>query len=298
MFTKNKTLSTVLVSLSLAMILSVSALADKQRDTEGKYVPVEQIIDQNSPKNKQIDWENGIVTVTGAGAPPDQGNIAQKRLMAQRSAKADAYRQLLEVINGVKVNSETIVKDFVTESDSIKIKVDGLIRGAEQSGDTRYLSDGSVELDLQLKIFGSDDSLASVVLPAKKQKSLAESSKLKPAENVSEDLTGVIIDCRGLKLEPAMSPAIFDQDGGQVYIGNLKIDPDYVINEGIVAYEYSLTEAKKNKRAGSNPLVIKAVKSEGKFKSDIVISNQDAQLLLGIEIKTKILSETKVIFLL
>ena len=60
-------------------------------------------------------------------------NQAQKRLMAVRAAKADAFRQLVEIINGVHVNSETVVKDFVTESDVIKTKVEGLIKGIKKA---------------------------------------------------------------------------------------------------------------------------------------------------------------------
>ncbi|MBC7545786.1 MAG: hypothetical protein H7338_23895, partial [Candidatus Sericytochromatia bacterium] len=52
-----------------------------------------------------VDWTTGTIKVTGSGAPPDRGTTASKRLMALRAARADALRQLGEIINGVKVDS-------------------------------------------------------------------------------------------------------------------------------------------------------------------------------------------------
>lgn len=241
----------------------------------------------------EIDWTTGVIKVTGSGAPPDRGSVAQKRLMAERAAIADAYRQLAEIINGVRVDSETVVKDFVTESDVIKTQVSAFIKGAQKVG-KRYLSDGSVEVDMVVKLYG--DSGLTKILEPQKQKTTPPPPKVEPVP-VSENYTGVIIDCRNLKLQPAMSPAILDKDGGEIYIGKLPIDPDKVINEGIVAYTSSMEQAKQSKRAGSNPLIIKAIKISGNFKSDVVIENKDAQTLLGANEKTKILDKANVVLL-
>jgi len=94
-----------------------------------------------------VDWTTGTIKVTGSGAPPEKGSPAQKRLMAKRAAQVDGYRQLAEAIEGVHVDSETSVKDFVTESDVIKTRVQALVKGAVVVA-TRNMSDGSVEVDL------------------------------------------------------------------------------------------------------------------------------------------------------
>jgi hypothetical protein len=122
-------------------------------------------------------------------------------------------------------------------------------------------------------------------------------TKIKP-ETVNETYTGLILDCKGLDVQPAMSPAIFDSDGGEVYVGALPIDPDYVINEGIVSYVTNMAEAKKNERAGGNPLVIKAKKVSGLFKADLSIANNDAKKLVGAEEKGKFLKDFKVIMII
>jgi hypothetical protein len=109
--------------------------------------------------------------------------------------------------------------------------------------------------------------------------------------------TSVIIDATGLGLERCMSPKIRRADGSEVW-GTVKVDPDYVQEHGIVGYARSLDEAKKSDRCGSNPMIIKAIaRAGGKFRSDPVISNPDADLLLAENKKGKFLDKFNVIFI-
>ena len=55
---------------------------------------------------------------------------AQARLMTERAAELDAMRRLLEQIKGLRLNSETLVRDFVTEYDEIRTRARGLVVGA------------------------------------------------------------------------------------------------------------------------------------------------------------------------
>jgi hypothetical protein len=88
----------------------------------------------------------------GAGAPPARAaSAAQAKLMAERASKVDAYRNLLEQAYGLQVTGVTSVRDFVTQSDSIRTQVDAFIRGAKVV-DTRLLDDGSVETDMEITL--------------------------------------------------------------------------------------------------------------------------------------------------
>lgn len=58
-----------------------------------------------------------------------QVSDAQNKLLSKRAAEADAYRKLAETINGLRITSDTIVRDFVTESDVIRSELDTFIRG-------------------------------------------------------------------------------------------------------------------------------------------------------------------------
>ncbi len=101
-----------------------------------------------------INWSQGYVEAAGIGAPPDSKSGPAARPMAVRAAKADALRNLLEMVKGVRVDSETTVENFVTKSDVIRSRVEGIVKGAQQVGAPRYQSDGTVELTLRMPLSG------------------------------------------------------------------------------------------------------------------------------------------------
>jgi hypothetical protein len=108
-----------------------------------------------------VNWTSGEVYATGIGAPPANAvNAAQARAMAERAAQVVAYRNLLEIVKGVRVDSETVVENFMTKSDVIRTKVDGVIKGAIPVK-KQYLSDGSVEITVVMRMKG--DFLNAVV---------------------------------------------------------------------------------------------------------------------------------------
>jgi hypothetical protein len=76
---------------------------------------------------------------------------AQQKLLAKRAAQVDAYRQLGEQIKGLRIDSTTIVKDFVTESDEIRTQMRAFIKGMKPV-DTRYYDDGTCEVDVEVTI--------------------------------------------------------------------------------------------------------------------------------------------------
>ncbi len=109
-----------------------------------------------------INWTVGEVYATGIGAPPANAvNPAQARAMAERAAMVVALRNLLETVKGVRVDSETVVEDFVTKSDVIRTRVDGIVRGAMPVR-KQYLSDGSVEITVGMRMKGA---FLDVVVP-------------------------------------------------------------------------------------------------------------------------------------
>jgi len=93
-----------------------------------------------------------IIRSTGFGAAPDNPNMvkAQKSALGYRAAEVDARRNLLETALGVKVASDTYIVDMVTESDKIKAKVEGYIRGAAVI--SRRESDGIYEVDMEIEL--------------------------------------------------------------------------------------------------------------------------------------------------
>ena len=108
--------------------------------------------------------------------------------------------------------------------------------------------------------------------------------------------TSLVVDTLGLKVDRAMSPKIRRADGSEVW-GTVKVDYDFVADHGVVVYARSVEDAKKNARAGANPLVVKAIdRAGGEFHCDAVINDADAKLILDENAKTKFLDGYKVVF--
>lgn len=108
--------------------------------------------------------------------------------------------------------------------------------------------------------------------------------------------TSVIVDATGLGMDRCMSPKIRRSNGNEVW-GTVKVDIDFVEDHGIVGYALTMADAKKCDRCGSNPMIITAVGlGGGAFKSDPVISDADADLLLEENKKGSFLDKFNVIF--
>ena len=338
-----------------------------------------------------VDWKNRVITVTGEGvAPRDAVNYTQAKGLAATAAKADAYRRLAEIVNGVRVEGETTVEKMLTVKDQVKLKVEATIKGAKVISET-FLSDGGYRVVMQVPLFGGSNSLANAVLeknptvepfpdpvmevepsivpygsstpvrqrikitakvetetvtppviiptnpykpPLSRMSSMqsldsiimknlqansfgiqeptyqqpAPSSQI-PYESPSTtepvrrsvesyasmaqgDYTGLIVDCRGLNLQPVMSAVIKNTNGTKIY-GHKNLDIDKIISMGIADY---ISDEDSFGRAGDNPLVVKAVAVEN-FNSNPVLAIPDSNRVLIENYATKFLKEMKVVFL-
>lgn len=265
----------------------------------------------------KIDWSDNYITVTGYGAPPTHSvNAAQARMMARRAAIVDGYRQMAEIVNGVQVDSETTVHDMAVENDLIKTKVSGVIRSAHIVSEQQV--NGGYEVTMTVPLFGVTGSVASSVLPQNEAKeSFPEPSYGKSTTEIpvtsqpttgssaaeprgkadfaiqKEGIyTGVIIDCRGLGLKPAMSPVIKNANLESIY-GYKNLDYDYVVSHGMAGYARDMSKAS---RAGSKPLIVKAQRMIG-LGVNPVLSMKDADKVLLENQATHFLDQTNVVFL-
>lgn len=122
-----------------------------------------QEIEEPEQFDQIYDYNNqSVFTATGSGAmgknPPPQppmGNFwarvtPQGKLMAQRAAQVDAYRNLAESVQGVRIDARTKVENFVAVSDEIRSSFQGVIRGAQVVGRPNFHPDGYVEVTVQI----------------------------------------------------------------------------------------------------------------------------------------------------
>lgn len=101
-----------------------------------------------------------VIVIAGFICIPDTDaqNPAQQKLMARRAAKVDALRNLAEQVYGTQITSSTNVRDFVTQSDTIRARLDALIQGAKEV-DYVELPDGTAEVTVEITLGRVQDIL-------------------------------------------------------------------------------------------------------------------------------------------
>jgi hypothetical protein len=284
MFVK-RSAAIVMIVLSIFIFVSTNASAQLM----GTIKDVEQPVGSTG----KVDWTTGVLTAVGIGAPPAQpANAAQARAMAERAAQVVAYRNLLEAVKGVRVDSTTTVENFIVTSDAIRTEVSGIIQGA-MIMDKKYMSDGSVEVTVGMKLAGAlADTLLPKTLPTPPT---GLTGTLAPG-TPGQLYTGLIVDARGLGVKPAMAPKILNEDGKEVY-GSAWINRDYAVREGMVGYLKDPVQAQTNPRVADKPLMVKALKVAGDARVDMVITNADAAMLHNAAENLSMLQKCRVIIL-
>lgn len=244
-----------------------------------------------------INYSDRTIQAIGIGFIPENViNAGQARRAALRIAKQDALRQLIEIVNGVVVTSETTMSNAMFD-DVIKSKVQGAIRGALQVGEPRYLSDTSIEVTYEVPMSGISDVITPPTgfLPPSPLGSTPPTTEL--AAPTTSAITGLVVDVRGLSLRPAMSPRILDQNGSVVY-GPGNYTREYAIQNGVVGYAKGLERAQADDRIKGNPLVIKGVSVSGTNGADVVIANADVMKIQSANSSNGILKDCRVLFVL
>lgn len=248
------------------------------------------------------NWEAATIEVIGYGAS------GQDRIAGFTAAKSLAQRELVSIVNGVQLDSETTVQQARTVSDVVNTRVSGLLRGAKVVDQGVY-QDGTYWVKMSMPMYGSVSSLASAVMQENTQverfpepvTSVApsepnvnvnvtvntsnsgipspsvggSSAAPAPAGQAIGGFTGLIVDCRGLDLHPVMSPVIKNDQGSPIY-GYKNLDSKKVIHSGMAGYVSDMSAAS---RAGNNPLVVKAVAVDN-HNSNPVVTVADANRIL------------------
>jgi len=108
-----------------------------------------------SMSNSQSAASNATVriTATGYGATSnfDGYSTGQRRLMAMRASKLDAYRALAEQVYGVRIKGNTTVGALVAQNDGYRVYVDAYLRGARVVSVTP-MAEGNYETEVEIEM--------------------------------------------------------------------------------------------------------------------------------------------------
>lgn len=108
--------------------------------------------------------------------------------------------------------------------------------------------------------------------------------------------SGLIIDLRGMDVNEALAPRIYSQTGQLIY------GPEFVMQKigtqrGLISYANDMTDPELKIRAGEEAFFTVALSTKGAYKTDVVISNQDAGRLMQHTVTLENLQKCRVVFL-
>jgi hypothetical protein len=228
-----------------------------------------------------VDWQRQVLRVTGDG-PPDvkASNPSQARLGAERSAKEDAFADLLAQARGVHVRADRTVGDEMAREETRR-QVEDVLRGYKVVG-KRYYSDSGVQLEVEVPL----GALTAVLVPPAATGAPAAETKpaetAKPAETKKDTKakhTGLVVDARKLGMTPVLAPRLLDASGQPLY-GVASLSAEARKTTGVAGFFKSLEEARKSALVGAKPLVLEAAKREG---SDLQLGPDAAKALAGLD---------------
>ena len=236
---------------------------------------------------KVINWNKGSqsdILAVGISRPDPRGLA-----LSREAAIMAAQRNLVGIIKGLQIDSETTMEDFLIGRDTVNRKISGILRGA-QIVEEDTTSDGGYYVMMRVPLYGQDSIAAAIVpeiadrVPKPFEKVTDSELSQSEIETLQEtNYTGVVIDASGLGLDETFSPVIYDTNGREVY-GVENLQPDMIVSKGMVSYSDLPQDQVAVDRAGTAPLTVRAVEVRGGKNSinqvNCVVSVEDADRIL------------------
>ncbi|HZH16192.1 MAG TPA: hypothetical protein VE057_17715 [Archangium sp.] len=231
-----------------------------------------------------VDWQRQVLRVTGDG-PPDvkASNPSQARLGAERSAKEDAFGELLEQAKGLRLRADRTVGEEMAREETRR-QVEDVLRGYTVV-QKRYFSDSGVQMDVEVPL-GALTSVLVTPAPtgtaAPAETKGTKSAETKPAETKKDARakhTGLVVDARKLGMTPVLSPRVLDEAGQPLY-GVETLSAETRKRTGVAGFFKSLEAARKSELVGAKPLVIEAARLQG---SDLLLGPDAVKALAGMD---------------
>lgn len=222
----------------------------------------------------EVDWARGVLRVVGRAKVAADAD-AKASLLARRAAVVDAYGRAIEVVSGVRINSDSKVSDAEKKDKSLRMKIEGLVQGGKVVKDTPKGAEGMYEVTLEIPMRGLRGVQSAFLDTLSAPKSFKEEAKAETASAAApeEEFTGIVIDARGTGLQAGMFPKILDENG-EVIADSSASDREVLKAKGQAAFVVGDPgqgdQGWLEERLGTRPII---------FKADIGQSYQVASLV-------------------
>jgi hypothetical protein len=245
---------------------------------------VEPVKGKDGNTEGNIDWGVGIIHATGKSAIDNTiTNKGQAQLMAERGAVVDAQRNLLEITEGVRVNGETMVEDYITKSDIIFSRVDGLVKGARQVGEAKYDSSmGIVTVELVMDLYGKK-GVSDAILPDQTAAPATQPPLSQETVRLMSKYSSIVIQGAGTNAQPGLFPKLYDEKGNLLLDTRELAAQNGSFGAGAIQFIDNISSVLNNPELGKNPLVIQVKSVMGKYLTDYMVPADQATLLSGLK---------------
>jgi hypothetical protein len=210
----------------------------------------------------QVDWTEGLVLSRASATRAMRRGAGAA---AYQSATQAARQGLLRVFDQVRFDATQMLGQALRQAEAPGHEIEALVAHAFVV-ETRYVPGGAVETAVQLPFAGR---LTALFLPA------VSSGTLDSEPRTEAVHTGVVIDARGLAIQPALFPKIVDERG-QTLFASESVDREAAVQQGYVAYAKTFDQAPAQARIGAHPLVLRALRVAEESRVDLVLSDAEA----------------------
>lgn len=244
---------------------------------------------QSFGDDRAIAWGNGKIIVTEAVETSVENSTAPPSPLAVRKAASRARKILLDMIMSTRIDAKQTVSAYLSDNDDLAAQLRGLVHNSLFEGPDQFSDTPMVTVSASLR-----GKLAELVLPKTIQFQSGIPPRLSTAAGpayASEEgpeavgttggYTGIIVDARGLKVTPCLLPVVYGEDGLGAY-GAFLVSRSDVMAVGVAAYATTVAPEALSGRVGSRPLVVKAERAYGSWRTDLVISAEEAALVRAI----------------
>jgi len=201
----------------------------------------------------EVNWTDLTMTASGVGRT---GGTEGRRAIEQL-ARREVEASMRQGSGRIPVTSDRSLGDLSDETefaDALNARVSRWV-----VTEARYYASGKVELDAQLSL---QDLLKPYTLR----------SAVPAPEPVGQSVyTGLLIDARGRRTQPAWAPQILDRAGDVLYAGGLW--DEYAVSASPAVY-VSDPAHPAARRAGEQPFVVSAESTRG---PDLILGDADAK---------------------
>ena len=181
--------------------------------------------------------------------------------------------------------------------------------GRAEAAETTYLADGSVELTAALPLDGGEGGLGEAWLiwqrqrtrsPAQARQSaggpplaVAATRARRPRPSDARPPSGIVIEARGVALQPGLWPEVVRSSTGQAVYGAQCLPAEMLRAFGVALFVRSMEAALRDPRVADRAMIVRASAAVPGKSTQVVVNDADADAIAALP---ALLREGRVVF--